>query len=206
MTSTIRALTAMLLILAILTSPAAMSRENSLLLLPAHIEAPDVGVSLVADYGSARSDGRIPVYFINNTAKDVVLNAQDGDIYMKLEYQDADGNWVRAQPHAYSWCGNSYIDRTIRPGYFIEVLGYQPRNGALHTIRYSLYSQDIELASNVGVGVVASQDVERAANDAMSIREGTFEHVVEIATSDAATLNAMDHMRDLRRIAIWELA
>ena len=52
-----------------------------------------------------------PVYLINAGTNDVDLGAQDGDVYLKLEVMDAQGRWVRAQPHAFSWCGNSYFNR-----------------------------------------------------------------------------------------------
>jgi len=194
------------ILLSILASPAALTRETSILLLPSHIEAPDGQVSLFADYGSMQSNGRVPVYLVNKSVEDLVLNSQDGDIYLKLQFQDSDGNWVRAQPHGYSWCGNSYVTRTVRAAYYLLVNGYQPINGIPHTVRYRLYSQDIEVVSNAGDGVVADLDIRRASSDVMSIHEGTFEYVSRVALSDMPMENKMDHVRDLRGMAIWELA
>lgn len=194
------------LLLAVFASLAARSAEVSTVFLPGHIEAREGQVSLFADYGSIQTNGRVPVYLINKSSEDLVLNTQDGDIYLKLQYQDSDGNWVRAQPHGYSWCGNSYMTRTVRPGYYVVVSGYQPNNGVPRTVRYKLYSQDIKISSNPGDGVVADTDIKRASSDVMSIREGSFEYVSRVSLSDVPVENRMDHIRDLRRTAIWELA
>lgn len=190
----------------LLMLPATSGAESSNIFLPRHIKAEDGRVSLYADYDAIQSDGRVPVYLINKTGKELVINTQDGDIYLKLEYQVSSGDWARAQPHGYSWCGNSYIQRTLKPGHHRVVSGYQPINGERRTIRYKLYGQDIELSSNAGDGVIAHDDVQRASSDAMSIRNGTFEYVARIALSDAPVENRMDHMRDLRDVAIRELA
>lgn len=202
----IRTVFTVCLLLSILATPTALSSETSILLLPNHIEAPDGRVSLFADYESIQGNGRVPVYLVNKSAQDLVLNTQDGDIYLKLQYKDSDGNWVRAQPHGYSWCGNSYVTRTIPTGHYLLVSGYQPINGVARTVRYRLYSQEIEVVSNTGDGVVADFDIKRASSDVMSLREGTFEHVSRIALSDMPVENKMDHMRDLRGMAIRELA
>lgn len=194
------------MLLSILAPLKVLARETSNLLLPGHIQASEGQVSLFADYGSIQTNGRVPVYLVNKSAKDLVLNAQDGDIYLKLQYQDTDGNWVRAQPHGYSWCGNSYVRRKVRSGYYLLVSGYQPINGTPRPVRYRLYSQAIEAVSNTGDGVVADLDIKRASSDVMSIHEGTFEYVSKVALSDMPVENKMDHMRDLRRTAIWAIA
>ena len=186
--------------------PASSGAETSNMFLPRHVEAADGTVSLYADYDAIQSDGRVPVYLINKTGKELAINTQDGDIYLKLEYQDSSGEWARAQPHGYSWCGNSYVQRMLAPGHHWVVNGYQPINGQRRTIRYKLYGQDIELSSNAGDGVVAHNDIQRASSDVMSIHNGSFEYVAQIALSDSPVENNMDHMRDLRSVAIRELA
>lgn len=190
----------------LLVLPASSGAETSNIFLPRHVEAEDGTVSLYADYDAIQSDGRVPVYLINKTGKELAIDTQDGDIYLKLEYQVSSSEWARAQPHGYSWCGNSYMQRTLAPGHHWVVSGYQPINGRRQTIRYKLYGQDIELSSNAGDGVVAHNDIQRASSDAMSIHNGTFEYVAQIALSDLPVENNMDHMRDLRGVAIWELA
>lgn len=193
-------------LLVALASPIAVSAETSIVFLPGHIQAEDGQVSLFADFGSIQTNGRVPVYLVNKSSHDLVLNTQDGDIYLKLQFQDSDGHWIRAQPHGYSWCGNSYVTRTVRPGYYMLVSGYQPINGEPRAVRYKLYGQEIELSSNAGDGVVDDTDIKWASNDVMSIREGSFEHVSKVALDDEPVENKMDHIRDIRETAIWELS
>ena len=179
---------------------------TSVLFLPGHIEAPDGQVTLFADYGSIRTDGRVPVYLVNRTGEPLTLNAQDGDIYIKLEYRDDDGNWIRAQPHGYSWCGNSYTYKpVVDPDHYIATTGYQPINGETRRIRYRLYEQSVDVVSNLGTGVIAEVDLLRAANDVLSINQGDFAYVSRVARSREPVENVMDHMRDLRGPAISEL-
>ncbi|MDJ0911516.1 MAG: hypothetical protein QNI99_20190 [Woeseiaceae bacterium] len=206
MSSFIRAAISVLALALILVSPMASGVESSNLFLPSHVDAPDGQVSLYADFGGVESDGRVPVYLVNKTTEVLVLDAQDGDIYLKLQYQDADGNWVRAQPHGYSWCGVSYFEMELSPGHYLLLNGYQPINGASQTVRYRAYSQSIEIVSNTGMGVVADADIRRASNDVLSIRESDIERLTEIALSPVPVENTMDHMRDLRTVAIRELA
>ncbi len=175
-------------------------------LLPGHVEAPVDEISLIADYELVQPSGRIPVYLVNRTSADIVLQAQDGDIYLKLEHRDDDGDWIRAQPHAYSWCGNSYFEWTLESGHYALLQGYQPRNGVVKEIRFRLYSQDVEITSNPGTGLVAAEDVRRAASDVMSVNEGSFDYVARIASSEEPVINDMDHVRDLRLVAIQQLA
>jgi hypothetical protein len=205
MSPRIRTALASCLLLLVFAPLSARSVEISNVFLPGHVETNDGQVSLYADYGSIETDGRVPVYLVNKSSEDLVLNAQDGDIYLKLEYEDSSGDWVRAQPHGYSWCGNSYYERTLPPGHYTIVSGYQPINGVPRSIRYNLYSQDIKISSNVGNGVVAEVDIRRAASDVMSINEGAFEYVVQVALSDVPVDNKMDYMRDLRGVAIRAL-
>lgn len=197
---------AVCILLIVFVSPAVRSTETSIVFLPSHIEALDGQVSLFADYGSIQTNGRVPVFLINKSPENLVLKTQAGDIYLKVQYQDTTGNWVRAQPHAYSWCGNSYWTRTLRPGHYVLVRGYQPVNGISRTIRYHLYSQDIEMSSNAGIGIVTDVDIKRASRDVLSINEGTLEYVSRVALSEVPVENKMDHMRDLRPIAILALA
>ena len=202
----------------LLASDALCTEVLSVALLPSHIQAEDGQVTLFADYGSLRSDGSVPVYLINKSPEDLILDAQDGRIYLKLQYQDAAGNWVRAQPHTYSWCGNSYMAwRRVPSGDYLLVSGYQPLQGVASTIRYHLYApeegflqygQGVEISSNPGNGVVAEADIRDASIDVMSIHEGSFEHVSQVALSEVPVESdfVLIGERDLRPIAILELA
>jgi hypothetical protein len=137
----------------------------------------------------------------------VNLGAQDGDVYLKLEVADAQGRWIRAQPHAFSWCGNSYMNpRKVRPGHFLQIEGYQPEKGRKHKIRFSLYQQGIALSSNDGEGIANAHDIDLASSDAMAVEDGSFEFVSKVALGEIQLKNEMDHMKDLQGFAIGVLA
>ncbi|HQY88428.1 MAG TPA: hypothetical protein PK402_07205, partial [Tepidisphaeraceae bacterium] len=137
----------------------------------------------------------------------VQLKAQDGDVYLKLEYETSPGNWSRAQPHAYSWCGNSYFpEPEIGNDEFIVVRGHVPSDGEAATVRYALYGQSMKVHSNAGAGIVNQDEISKAANDAMAVKSGDFEFVSKVATGEIELKNEMDHITDLRRSAINTLA
>lgn len=135
--------------------------------LPIHIKAPDGVLSMVADYAAASDDG-VPIYIINKTGAAVVLPNQDGDIYLKLEFKDKSGRWVRAQTHRYSDCGNSYGGNSLAPSMHLRVLGYRPSSGDTATVRYALHSS-LPLASTEGTGTFLHSDIEAARMDQMSL-------------------------------------
>ena len=173
--------------------------------LPSHIKPPDSGLTLIADYDHATA-GTVPVYLINRSGKNISLKSQDGDVYLKLEYQDPDGHWQRAQPHGYSWCGNSYFNPPlIHSDHFIIIKGYQPSQGQSAKVRFRLFGQQIELASNVGHGLVRLEDIHKAQNDAMAVNSGDFAFVESVARGKLVLHNTMDHMKDLRQVAIRQL-
>lgn len=119
--------------------------------LPTSVKPVAGEVTLVADYAGKWPIGTIPVYLINASTNDVDLGAQDGDVYLKLEVEDPQGHWVRAQSHIFSWCGNSYFNgRKVRPGHFFLIEGYQPEKGEKRKVRYSFYHQELKLSSNGG--------------------------------------------------------
>lgn len=137
--------------------------------LPSHIK-PSVGAAtLFADFQHPAPEG-IPLYYINGTQSDQPLAHQDGDYYIKLEYQDESGKWVRAQEHQYSFCGNSYGGSLVPPGMHWKFSGYKPRDGKAVKVRYKMYSAPW-IASNEGMGVVSMADVARAAKDDMGVND-----------------------------------
>ncbi|PWU17066.1 MAG: hypothetical protein C5B50_12040 [Verrucomicrobia bacterium] len=168
---------------------------------------PELGkLALVADYGVRGTKGSIPVYLINAGTNEIYLEAQDRDIYLKLEVLDASDHWVRAQPHAFSWCGNSYFDLPrVRPGHFLKVNGYQPTNGQTQIIRFSLHGQEIALASNIGAGLANARDIDLASRDVMAVSEGSFGFVSMVAVGQQYLTNEMDHNKDLQEVAIRTL-
>lgn len=205
LTRSCSALAAFVLAIALMTPPAATA-ETSNLFLPNRITVDPGRVSLYADYEAVSTDGSIPVYLVNDSGRELVLDTQDGNPYLKLEYRDAAGNWVRAQPHGYSWCGNSYVSQTLRPGHHLVLAGYQRVNGERQTVRYRLYEQAIDITSNAGEGTVSMRDVELASQDALSVKFRSFDELAALALNDAPVENRMDHIRDLRDMALERIA
>lgn len=174
--------------------------------LPKQVKVEPGKVTLFADYAGKWPIGIIPVYLINASTNDVNLESQDGDVYLKLEVQDSQGKWVRAQPHAFSWCGNSYFNPPkVRPGHFLTIEGYQPDKGDKRKIRFSLYHQEITLSSNVGEGLASARDIDLASRDAMALRDGSVEFVCKVALGEIQLTNEMDHVKDLQGAAISQL-
>jgi hypothetical protein len=152
--------------------------------LPKYVVAPADRLTLFADFEHPQVGG-LPVYVVNRTAAPIPVKAQDGDLYLKLEYESAPGSWVRAQSHTYSWCGNSYHTLSLDPGRFVVISGYRPSEGEKAKVRYRLYGQDsVVLSSNVGEGLVVKAELERAANDEMTVRTGDFEFVRKVALGE----------------------
>jgi hypothetical protein len=111
---------------------------------------------------------------------------------------DAQGGWVRAQPHVSSYCGNSYFDRRIRAGHFITIEGYQPDKGEKQKIRFSLYFQKIALSSNAGEGTASARDIDLAWRDGGAVTGGSFEFVRKVALGEVQK----DYLEDLQPVAI----
>ncbi len=136
--------------------------------LPTHIKLPVDSVTLFSDFEHPGPDG-IPLYFINGKQADQTLSFQDSDFYIKLEYQDEAGKWVRAQKHQFSDCGNSYGGALVPPGMHYKFSGYTPRDGKTAKVRYKMYSHPW-VVSNEGIGVVSMSEVVLAAKDELAVR------------------------------------
>ena len=151
--------------------------------LPEHVTAPAGKLTLFADYKNKTDQHRVPVYLVNRTDKPITVEAQDGDIYMKLQYESAPGHWQRAETHVFSTCGNSYMPKPpVTPESYFVTAGWMPTIGKPETVRYSLYNQKFELSSNAGPGIVNRNAVERATLDEMALRAGDFEFLSKVAT------------------------
>ncbi len=159
-------------LLAIATFAHTSNGKGAITTLPPQAKTDPGAVSLFADFSNQAKSGTVPVYLINAKGTPLQLAAQDGDIYLKLEAQNEDGKWVRVQPHAYSWCGNSYFSPPAVPAkHFRLVWGYQPAKGKKSKVRYTLYGQKFKVSSNVGPGLVCPEAAKLASRDAMSVRE-----------------------------------
>jgi hypothetical protein len=174
--------------------------------LPKSVSPSEGKATLVADFDTLRS-GAISVYLINQTDEDLILNAQDGDVYLKLEAKTKDGTWTRAQPHEFSWCGNSYFVRPlIKKGHFYKIDGYQPRLGEKAVVRYRLYLQEeLDLVILEGAGFVLEEDKRLSSIDKLAIRTGTLNFVESIALGERAVSKVQTQRKDPQTWAIHEL-
>ncbi|MFZ2277343.1 MAG: hypothetical protein WAW39_06065 [Prosthecobacter sp.] len=175
--------------------------------LPSGIPSNEGKVTLFADYARARQSEPMDVYLINRSDHDIVLGAQDGDVYLKLEAKNEDGTWTRVQPHAFSWCGNSYdFKKLVRKGGYFKIKGHQPKVGKPATIRFRLYKQEgLDLTTDAGEGVMSPKEAEKAATDALAVSTGSFEFVRDLATGEKQIVNTMDHIQDMQERAIETL-
>lgn len=173
--------------------------------LPDSIKPTAGKVTLVADFSAIENKKTVAVYLINDSQKDIDIENQDSDVYLKLETLSDTGEWVRAQPHAYSWCGNSYGKHTLKSGHFLKINGYQPESGTKARVRYRLFQlEDLELVTLAGNGLVNKTDIENASTDALAVSHGTFDVVASIALGERKIENKLDHI-DLRKRAIHTL-
>lgn len=137
--------------------------------LPNHIVTPDAELSLFADFENRDPEKGIPLYLVNRTHEEKAIPVQDGDAYIKLEYQDDKEFWNRAQTHRSATCGNSYYAKTLQPGEFFHFYGYSPSEGTRAKVRYR--SMRSNLVSNEGDGFYLDIDRNVAELDTMSARE-----------------------------------
>lgn len=175
--------------------------------LPGGIPSTEGKITLVADYARAKKGDSIDVYLINRSDHDIVLNSQDGDVYLKLEAKNGDGMWARAQPHAFSWCGNSYDFRPeVKKDCYYRIKGHQPKVGKPAKIRFRLYMQEgLDLVTDEGDGVASAEESALAATDALAVSTGSFEFVRDLATGEKKIVNTIDHIRDMQGRAIRTL-
>ncbi len=179
-------------------------------LLPDHVVSREGELSLYADYNDPRLDGRVVLYLVNRTAESVQFHAQDGDICVQLETKNDQGEWVRAEPHENSFCGNSYrLTPILESGQHLRFLGYSPMNDQFfirwlgyvpgeeeflslygylpvpneqREIRYRHYSDGTgyELISNVGIGPVNQRDIDLSKQDDMAQRIQENKTIAEV--------------------------
>ncbi|MBK8094824.1 MAG: hypothetical protein IPK32_23370 [Verrucomicrobiaceae bacterium] len=157
----------------LIKNPSAMhsssvGHSSPLVDLPAKVQATEGVLTLWADFEANESQG-VPLYLVNKTNEDISLDTQDRDLYIKLEYQDTDGSWKRAQVHMSSWCGNSYYPVNLPARQFFKWHGYRPAEGELKTVRYA--KKGSEFISNTGKGRISKQDLDAVATDHMTAGE-----------------------------------
>lgn len=154
--------------------------DSPLTTLPDFVPTKRGSVTLWADFSKVEN-GRRAVYLVNRTRRTIDLPAEDRDVYLKLEYQTEGGEWQRAQPHVYSWCGHSYMTIAVKPNHYLVIEGYAPIQGDKKSVRYRLYSQSRRIVSNSAEGFVLNEDVQKAATDSMAVNLGDFDFVAKVA-------------------------
>ncbi|QIF00368.1 hypothetical protein [Roseimicrobium sp. ORNL1] len=135
--------------------------------LPTQVQAAEGKLTLWADYASADQTSA-PLYLVNRTGKDLELEAQEGDLRIKLEFKKENGAWTRAQSHIHSWCGNSYVTVQLPANQFFALRGYRAAKGQQHAVRYSIY-RGLKLTSNTGEGLVSPDDIEVVERDILTM-------------------------------------
>lgn len=146
--------------------------------LPEHVSATDGQLSLFADFKDVRN-GWVVLYLINRSGETVRAPTQSNDLYAKLEYQDANQKWQRAQSHVYDTCGNSYDSERIPDDTFMRLMGWMPKEGQPATVRFKIYSE-LEVASNSAMGRVKPDEIEKARDDVMSVHMGDVDRLRQV--------------------------
>lgn len=136
--------------------------------LPDYVPVEPGKLQLFADFGHPGAKG-IPIYLVNRTREAVPVLHQDGNIFVKLERQLADGTWERVQSHTYSDCGNSYGTLNLPPGMFFLRQGYQVQQGEPATVRYASYGK-LDIVSNAAPGLIEPAELQTARLDRMSVK------------------------------------
>ncbi len=159
--------------------------------LPDHVQTQEHALGLYADYSDVRGD-RVVLYLVNLTDRSYGFLSEAGDLLVKLEWQAPAGDWERAEPYEAARGGRCIHGSvlpplTLRPGHFCRFLGYYPSAGQHGTVRYRMYLDmvfaageqgrspasrkvELDLVSNVGVGMVSLEAVERARYDELAVR------------------------------------
>lgn len=147
--------------------------------LPPGVPAPEgrLTVHVVPNEGG---EGGATLYLVNRTGETASFPSQDGDLYFKLEFQNEEGRWIRAQNHLDSGCGNSYFPKKLSSGQHFALAAYLPVEGKVAKVRYRC-AKNPDLVSNEIEGrflkedrIAATFDDLAAADVPPSIREYFF--------------------------------
>jgi hypothetical protein len=176
--------------------------------LPANVKAEKGKLTLFADFSDKKLAG-IPVYIINRTGKPVTLQHSINDFLVVLEYESAPNTWPRAEPRRMiSGCGLMPMQFELADESFVERTSYFPQEGKKAKVRYAMYRQPFEVASNVGDGFIVEEEVRKAKSDALAVLTGNFEFVSKVARGELKLTSEMKDLlsHDLRGLGIFELS
>jgi hypothetical protein len=186
----------------------ALSRDYPLSMLPAFVTAEAGLLTLHADFVDIR-DGGIVAYLVNRTGRNLPIQSEAGDMYLKLEARSPSGAWERATGHVFTGCGNAFSHGTLRQDRFLKVLAPWSRTGEERPVRLRMYCWLTEhevrapIVSNVGRGRVEPQAIEACRYDRISVARGGFELLARVAKGEAP--RPKDEWMDLREIAAKRL-
>lgn len=140
--------------------------EDNKIILLADFEDQKEDTILLPAYGNEGYD-IIPIYIINTTKNP--LNLGNDGVLVLQQYKDTSGYWIRSQSFDPGWCGSSLpINITLNPNEFMKTIAFLNSEGNKEIVRYSLYTKDIKLVSNSGVGLVDVKEIEKAKIDYVS--------------------------------------
>jgi hypothetical protein len=196
--------------------------------LPPYVPAPEGRLTLFADFDHPLPNS-IPLYLVNRTYQNIAFAAQDFDIYIKLQAEADNGEFVRAETHHYSTCGNSYDNSPVlKKESFFTIRGYQSAIGRKAIVRYCLYHPAVygvgektsaamvehnpyvqqimtSVISNAGPALSSPREIRAARTDDMAVYyDGDFNLVRDMAIGRIAPES--DQFRWTRKSAIYSLA
>jgi hypothetical protein len=172
--------------------------------LPSQIKAPELGLSLIADYEHPIKDV-VLVYLVNRTGKDIQLRGEDLTTALLLEYQDSKGTWKRAIPRSGSHGCGFVSPMIVHNNRFLTAVGFQSSEGELVPIRFRLSGENPNLVSNVGRGLIDLKQAKLAETDFLAVMSGDFTLVSDVALGKLPVMKTEDLISSPRYHAIMLL-
>jgi len=172
--------------------------------LPAHIGAPDLGLSLIADFEHPIQSA-VLVYLVNRTGKDIQLRGENLTETLLLEYQDSKGTWKRAIPRSGTLGCGTVSPMIVRNKRFLTARGFQSPEGELVQIRFRLPDGDRNLVSNVGRGLIDLKQARLTETDFLAVVSGDFALVSDVALGKRPVMKTEDLTGNPRYYAIMLL-
>ncbi len=176
--------------------------------LPQHVCAPPGQLTLYADFSDTTKDG-IALYVINTTDDSLSFTSDDEQLLVRLEAEQPDGTWVRAQKYFHIGCISERRCWPLGPGEYFFFRGRYPSDGKACRVRYKLYPsnvsvgdpaarrrKDVQAMSNVGIGRVSAEDVREAKYDHLALKYGSFEVISEMALRRVPSGRMSEHLQN----------
>lgn len=167
--------------------------------LPANIPS-EAGAATIHAHVPGISEGKIPIYLINRSAKKTSITLIGSDAHLKASRKLDNGKWERVQPaNGFVMCADSIHELAIPPGMFVGVSVDCPPSGTPATLRYQISDQWI---SNEFQGFFVPEVRDQAQRDLGSEHDcPTWARILKspLSPSDYPNLRAAsDHPVELR--------